>query len=78
MASGLALLSSHVEMNGNSISCLLILPLPSFVKTPANTSCCHGSPTTGSDFPSEHARRIALVPLMVPTSWRARSTNDFN
>lgn len=62
-ASGLALLSSHVEMNGNSISCLPILPLPAFVKTPANTSRSCGSPTTGSDFPSEHARRIAIVPL---------------
>lgn len=65
-------------MNGNSISCLPILPLPFFVKTPANTTCSHGSPTTGSDFPSEHAQRMALVRLMVPTTWRAGSMSYFN
>lgn len=65
-------------MSRNSISCLSILPLPFFVKTPSNTSCSHGSPTTGSDFPSERAQRMALVRLMVPTTWRAGSIGYFN
>lgn len=72
-ARGLVLLSSYAEMNGNRVSCLL--PLPLLVKMPVNASCSHNPPSARSGFHSEDTQRTALVSLMVPTTWRARSTS---